>query len=272
VGELPIANSVYHSFQVRIEKRFSQGLQFLATYTLAKSIDDSSITSGDIAWLGGATSLQDPNNYQLERSVSQFDIPQVLQLAYVYEFPLGRGKKLGARWNSWVNGFLGGWKTNGIWRFSSGQPIQLGVSSGQSLPTYGGQRPNLLGQLNVNDRSKWFCSDPGCSYFSNQGTDPSAPDAVAVVPPPFTLGTAPRTLPNVRAPGINIANLSLFKEISLSKFREGMRLEFRAEAFNALNHPQFCGPDSTVDSGSFGQVTSLCTSPREIQMALKFYW
>jgi len=270
-GEPPVANSIYHAFQLRVEKRWSNGLQFLTTYTVSKSIDDASITSGDLGWLGGRTSLQDPNKRFLERSLSEFDIPQVLQFSYVYELPVGRGKRLGAKWNPWLSGVIGNWKTTGIWRFSSGQPISLGLSNSQSLPTYGGQRPNLVGQLTINDRSKWGCSDPGCGYFANQGSSP-APTDVVVPPPGFTLGTAPRTLPNVRSPGINLANLAIFKGIPLTRFREGMRLEYRVEAFNAFNRPHFCGPNDTVDSGSFGQVTSLCTSPREIQMALKFYW
>ena len=224
-----------------------------------------------MGWLGGRTSLQDPNKRFLERSLSEFDIPQVLQFSYVYELPVGRGKRLGARWNPWLSGVIGNWKATGIWRFSSGQPISLGLSNSQSLPTYGGQRPNLVGQLTINDRSKWACSDPGCGYFANQGSS-SAPTDVVVPPPGFTLGAAPRTLPNVRSPGINLANLAIFKGIPLTRFREGMRLEYRVEAFNAFNRPHFCGPNDTVDSGSFGQVTSLCTSPREIQMALKFYW
>jgi hypothetical protein len=101
-------------------------------------------------------------------------------------------------------------------------------------------------------------------YFANP--------EVAVAPAPFALGTAPRTLPNLRAPGINIANLSLFKEFSLGAIREGMRLEFRAEAFNALNHPHFAAPDSTVNGGSFGQIFYTTTAARQIQLALKLYF
>jgi len=83
-------------------------------------------------------------------------------------------------------------------------------------------------------------------------------------------------------PGTNTAGLSLFKEVPLGKVREGMRLQYRLESFNAFNHPQFCGPNGTVvasfvgsDSstyGNFGQVTSQRNSPREVQTALKLYW
>ena len=259
--ERPVADSIYNAFQLRVEKRFSRGLQFLATYTFSKSIDDASVHSGDTSWLGGAVSLQDPNKRYLERGLSQFDIPQVLQFSYVYELPIGRGKAVGANWSPWLNAILGGWQTNGIWRFTSGQPIGLGYdgTESQGLPTYGAQRPNLTGPLTRNTGSDFLNQ-----YFANP--------EVAVVPGDYALGTAPRTLSSVRTPGLNNANLSFFKEIPLSRFREGMRLEYRAEFFNAFNHPRFCGPDTTIDSGSFGKVRSQCNDPREIQMALKFYW
>jgi hypothetical protein len=101
-------------------------------------------------------------------------------------------------------------------------------------------------------------------YFSNP--------QVAVTPAPFTLGTGPPLLPNVRSPGAENGDLSLFKEIPLKKMREGSRLEFRLEAFNALNHPQFGGPNASVNSGSFGVVGSQINSPREVQLGLKLYW
>jgi len=107
---LPIASSIYHSFQLRVDKRFSHGLQFLATYTNSKSIDDASV--GVVSWMGGSSSLQNPNNRSLERSLSQFDIPHVLGLSYVYDLPFGKGRAFGSQWNPVVNAILGGWKTN----------------------------------------------------------------------------------------------------------------------------------------------------------------
>jgi carboxypeptidase family protein len=258
--EPPWANSIYHSFQLRVEKRFSNGLQFLATYTNQKSIDDSSVGGGGLTWLGGTLSnvLQDPNNRKLDRSISQFDISQILQFSYVYELPIGRGKHFGGNMHPALNAVIGGWQTNGIWRFDTGQPIILGLSGGQSIPTYGAQRPNLLGTLK---KAHPFSLD---QYFAN-------PD-VAVKPDPYAIGTAPKVLPNLRMPGTNIAELSLFKEFSLAALREGARLEYRIEAFNALNHPQFCGPNATVGTDNFGKITCQANSPRQVQMALKFYW
>jgi hypothetical protein len=256
----PWANSIYHALQIRAEKRFSHGLEALVTYTWSKSIDDSSTTSGSTSWLGGvANGPQDPNNRHLERSLSTFDIPQVLQFSYTYELPIGRGKAIGGNMPVVLNAIIGGWQTNGIWRFNDGRPLILSLSGGQSLPTYGGQRPDLTAPLHCNSGPDFLTN-----YFSNP--------EVAVAPPPFTLGTAPRTYGGCRQPGQANATLSLFKDFMLSKLREGARLQFRLEAFNALNHPQFDGPDTQVNGGNFGVITSTANSPREVQLALKLYF
>ena len=254
----PWANSIYNSLQVRVEKRFSKGLQLLGTYVFSKSIDNASVACGCTTWLGGATSLQDPNKRFLERSISQYDIPHVLQFSYVYQLPIGRGKQFGGNWNGVVDAFLGGWQTNGIWRFDDGMPIALGLSTSRALPTYGGQRPNLIGPLTRNTGSDWLNQ-----YFANPSN--------AVTPPPFTVGNAPREVGTARVPGTSTSALSFFKQFALP-VHEGTKLEFRAEAFNALNHPQFAGPNVTVGSSAFGKVTSQANSPRQVQLGLKLYF
>lgn len=255
----PVSNSIYNALQMRVEKRFSSGLQFLVTYAFSKAIDDASTTDDNITWLGGRVSLQDPNNRRLERGVSLYDITHVFQFSHVYELPFGHGKTIGNNWNPVVNGLLGGWQFNGIWTFDSGRPLSLSLRGAFTLPTYGTQRPDLIGTPKRNTGSDWMTQ-----YFAN-------PD-VFVAPPHYAVGNAPRNLPWIRTPGQRNATLSLFKEFSISRIREGMRLEYRIEALNAFNHPQFAAPHTTVGSDSFGTVTSQANAPREVQMALKLYF
>jgi hypothetical protein len=271
--EPPIANSIYHALQIRAEKRFSNGLQFLATYTFSKSIDDASLTSTNSGYLGSFASLQNPNYPGEERSLSSFDIPHVLQFSYTYELPIGRGKLIGSGLNPILNGIVGGWRTNGIWRFNSGRPINPMLYSSHSLPTYGPQRPNLIGKPH---RAGGKDSDWIQQYF----TSVDGGDFLAQ-PDYYAIGTAPRALGTVRNPGANNADLSIFKEFGLGKLREGTRLEYRLESFNTFNHPQFCGPDTTYidpslgishQDSNFGKIFYTCNAPRELQMALKFYW
>jgi hypothetical protein len=270
----PIANSIYHAAQFRMEKAFDNGLQFLVTYTVSKSIDDASATDDSFSFLGGGfatgnnagstIAVQDPNNLRPERAVSTFDIPQIFQVSYVYALPFGRGKKFASHMNVVLDAILGGWQTNGILSFDNGRPLTPYLAIGTAIPTYG-QRPNLMGTLQRDGKPQdWVNADPNVGYFSNPGA--------LTYPGDFALGDAPRTITNVRQPGVRNTTLSVFKEFSLARLREGARFEYRLEAFNALNHPQFNGPDAGVGSGTYGKVTSTVNSARQVQMGLKFYW
>jgi len=101
-------------------------------------------------------------------------------------------------------------------------------------------------------------------YFANP--------QVVVTPPAFAIGNAPRTTTRCRQPGESNANLSLYKQFSLASLREGAHIEFRLETYNALNHPQFLGPNTTLNSGSFGVITGQANQPRQAQAVLKVYW
>jgi hypothetical protein len=249
-----IANSIYHGLQLVAEKRYSNGLQFLASYTWSKSIDDSSNADQNITWLGSFDSLQDPNKPYLERSLSTFDIPHVFQLSYSYDLPIGRGRPFLGNMPRWAELIIGGWKTNGVWRISAGRPLSFSVADGNPIPTYGDQRPNIVGTPKRNHSSDWVDN-----YFVD--------NTVFQRPADFTLGNAPRALASVRTPRSFTTSLSLGKQFSI---REGMNFEFRIEANNALNHPVFGTPNTSVDDDNFGKVTYTSVGPREIQLGMKF--
>lgn len=273
----PVADSTYHALQVRAERSFANGLEFLVTYSWSKSIDNSSFQDYSNQFLGnggGSASLQDPYNPRGDRAVSVFDIPQVFQFSYDYEFPIGRGKAFGGNMNPILNAVVGGWQTSGIWTISDGRPLTL-TGGNASIPTYG-QRPELTAPLRRSSTSYQQLiatannPNPSGSYFSNPGA--------LQVPTDFTFGNAPRTTTSVLSPGTRNADLALFKEFPMKVLHEGMRLEFRAEANNALNHPQFRAPNTNVTSGTYGQIVPngsgkvTINSPRELQLGLKLYF
>ncbi|HSY91973.1 MAG TPA: carboxypeptidase regulatory-like domain-containing protein [Candidatus Binatus sp.] len=270
----PTADSSYDALQVRAERSFANGLEFLFTYTWSKSIDNSSFQDFSNQFLGnggGAASRQDPYNPRGDRAVSVFDIPQVFQVSYVYELPIGRGKALGGNMNPILNTIVGGWQTSGIVTISDGRPLTL-TGSHASIPTYG-QRPNLSAPLQRSSTSYQHLVNglaaPTASYFAN-------PNALSV-PPDFTFGNAPRTTTSVLSPGTRNAELALFKEFPMERVHEGMRIEFRAEATNALNHPQFKAPNTNAASGTYGQIVQgsngvTLSSARELQLGLKVYF
>ncbi len=261
---VPWANSIYNAAQLRVEKRFSQGLQFLFTYVFQKSLDDSSLGSSGYSFLTGGMATaepnaRDPNNLRLDRSLSAFSIPQIAQFSFIYELPFGRGRKYGANVDPLADAVLGGWQINGIYRVDNGLPLQLGLCGGctVSLPTYGNQYPDLLAPLQVAGTGNLN------QYFANP--------QVAVRPAPYTDGNAPRVLPNARMPGTDNLTASLFKEVPL-RFREAARLQIRLEAFNVLNRVQFAVPDTNAGDATFGQITAQANQPRQVQAALKLYF
>lgn len=254
----PIANSTYHSLQLTAEKRYSNGLQFLASYVWSKSIDDSSVPDDNTTWLGSFTSLQDPNKPWLERSLSTFDIPSVFQFSYTWDIPVGHGRAFFNQMPGVLEAIIGGWRTNGVWRVADGRPLAFSTYDGTSLPTYGAQRPNIVGKLK---RTRGKDSDWINSYIAN-------PDALQL-PPVYTLGDAPRATGAVRSPLSFNSNMSLNKDFSLAAVREGMTLELRLEAENALNHPVFGTPDTAVDDPNFGVINYTSNSPRQVQLGAK---
>ena len=250
-----IANSSYHSLQLLAEKRYSNGLQFLVTYVWSKSIDDSSQADDNVTWLGSFTSLQDPNKPWLERSLSTFDIPSVIQFSYTYDLPFGRKRAMLGNMPRWADAIVGGWKTNGIWRIADGRPLTFTLADGNSIPTYGTVRPNISGTPKRNHGSDWVDN-----YFADT--------SIFSRPDDFTLGNAPRALGSIRSPWSFTTDLSLAKQFPI---REEMFLEIRLEARNAFNHPVFGTPDTTVDDGNFGMVLYQSgNGPREMQLAVKF--
>jgi hypothetical protein len=207
--------------------------------------------------LGGIISLQDPNKPYLERSLSSFDVPQTFQASYVYALPFGRGRQFLGGSSRLVDAFLGGWVTNGVWRLSEGRPLAMTLADGTALPTYGSQRPNIIGTPKRNHEHGWINN-----YFTNPG--------VFVLPPIYTLGDTPRTIPTVRSPRNFRVDLSLLKIFSLAGVRPGMSIETRIEASNAFNHPVFGTPNTSVDDPNFGIISYTSSQPRNVQLGIRF--
>ncbi len=255
----PVANSEYHAMQLTAEKRYSNGLQFLASFVWSKSMDDSSLQDDNTSYLGSFTSLVDPNKPWLERSLSTFDIPYVYQFSYTYDLPVGHGKAFLSHMPAVLDAIVGGWKTNGVWRISYGRPIAFSTyNGGTPLPTFGGQRPNLTGRPM---RSKGSDSYWINNFLANPG--------VVQLPAPYAFGNAPRVTGVIRTPTAFNTSMSAEKEFSLARLHEGMAFELRLEAENALNHPVFGTPPTDVGDPNFGIISYTSNSPRQVQLGAK---
>jgi hypothetical protein len=247
-------DTIYHSMNVKPEKRFHQGGTILAAYTWSKNIGD--IETG-MSWLEASqiAGIQDNNNLRQERAVSGFDVPQRLVISYVYDLPIGHGKKLLGNLTGVADRIMSGWGINGISTFQKGFPLTLNTSSNSTDSFGGGSRPNYVGGCDI--------SEPGSSQSKlNQWFNTSCFTA----PPSATFGNLGRTMTVVRQPGIANYDFSLFKN---TKITERVGLQFRTEFFNIFNRVQFGPPGETLGNAQFGVISSQLNTPRLIQFALR---
>ncbi len=247
------SGSHYNAITLKLDKRMSHGLSLLVSYTGSKMMDNA---ASAVSYLGPSSgTYANQFNPKAEFGLSTQDVSRLLSIGYVYELPFGRGQQFLAHENGWVDHLIGGWQTNGLIQSDTGTPIVLsGAQDNTGLLTLG-QRPTEL---------------PGDPNISNKTLNHYFNTAIFVQPAKFTIGNAPRALPNARNPGYTDADLSLFKNNFLGS-GERYNIQFRLEAFNALNHPNFSAPDTGVNDGTkFGQITGEASNNRELQLAVKF--
>jgi hypothetical protein len=239
------ASSTYNALQLSLEKRFSKGLSFLAGYTWSKAIDDGS------AW---NSAMLNVFNFHAERGLSTFDTRNRFVASYTYDLPFGRGRTFGSNWSGVTNQILGGWQTNGILTFQSGNPLDVQVGLTTLTGTNTATRPDVIGNPNNfnHDPALWFNTADFTRSFLGR------------------FGDAGRDV--VIGPGTADFDFALLKRFPL--FSENRYLQFRSEFFNIANHPNFDNPNGTLVSPSFGRVTSAGASDprlssRQIQFALR---
>jgi hypothetical protein len=244
-------NSNYHALQARFQQRLSHGLTALASYTWSKSIDDA---SNFFSSAGDPNFPQNSYNVAAERGRSNFDVRHRLSLSYSYALPFGQGRQYLAD-DGWVSTLLSGWETYGIVTLQSGRPFTVALLSeidnsgtGRSILGFGANdRPNVVSNPDLSNPTtlQWFNT------------------AAFAFPAPGTFGNAGRNI--LDGPGFQNVNVSLMKN---TKLTERVKLQFRAEAFNLFNHPNFNLPDNFLGSPTFGRISS-ARDPRHIQFGLK---
>jgi hypothetical protein len=243
--------SNYNAMVVSLEKRLSQGLSALASFTWSRALGAAPFIQEGI----NGASIQDPLNIAREYGPLEFDVVRRFVASYLYELPFGRGKQFLNQTSRAVDLIFGGWQFNGITTFQGGFPLTptLSYSLGKGDTN---SRPNLIG-------------DP--TKTSHQPHDWITPAAFAI--PTNAEIAAGNFYGNqgvgvVRSPGMVNFDFSLFKTFEV---REGIRLQFRSEFFDATNTPYFGRPGSvglTVGTSTFGKITT-AGDPRVVQLGLK---
>ncbi len=231
----PIGYSWYHALQLRAEKRFSRGYTFQAAYTFSKLMEATEFLNDS-----------DPMPYEV---ISNFDRPHRIAVSGIVELPFGKGRKLASDIPGWLNQIIGGWQINAVVQRQAGPPVSFG---------------NIIFRGNLQDiplaksrRSidRWFNTDAGFERNPQRQLTSN-------------IRTFPLRLSGVRGDGQARWDLSAIKYFPI---KERFKLQFRAEAYNAWNHPNFGNPNpnTTVTSGAFGTIRGQVRLPRQFQLALK---
>jgi hypothetical protein len=240
-------NMAYNALQTSLRKRFSRDLSFDAHYTWGKGLG---VTGGDIGayYQGDADgNVQNFFNPRADRGPTVGDVAHRFVADWVYNLP-----RL-ANTNGFVRHALGGWEASGIFSARSGEAVVIVQRAPDDVPS----RSDYVGGRTVIPNWRQTSLTTGCRPGINCGVQYLNVSAFVKVPEspvsrlPIRPGTAGTGL--VRGPGFWSLDFSLGKNF---KVKEGVRLQFRADMFNALNHVNYGGPDSNIDSPFFGQIRS----------------
>jgi len=287
---LNVGSSNFNSLNLRVEKRMSKGLTVVENFIWSKLIETDS-------WLNNTDTRP-------ERRISTWDHPVRFVTAVSYELPIGRGKLLNLD-SRLVDSIVGGWQVNGIYTWQSGAPLQWTNGSTNNPGDYAlCSQPTAKGTVNA--LAKGLCVDeamttifpaqyvsaqalgfnsrqvaPGATSFDTSrivtGTSPSSCSApitaaqCAVLQSAgqfaFHIRTLPTTNAGLRQDANNNFDASVIKKFSIN---ERMYFQFRAEAFNVLNHPTFNAPNLVATNSAFGTITGQANRPRQLQLGLRF--
>jgi len=237
-------SSYFNSLDVRLEKRFSQGLSVIGNYMYSKLIERDS-------YLNAIDPLP-------EKRISPFDHTHHFVAAFSYELPFGEGRSVDLR-SRWSNLLFGGWVVNGIYTYQTGAPI---VWTNSDYVYLGGPfdlNPRQTGETLVSGK------EVPVPAFNTAVFDTNKNDQFQ-----FHIRTFPTTFGNFRADGINNLDASILKNFNVT---ESIYLQLRLEAFNALNHPTFDAAQvSSPVSSSFGVINKQANLSRQVQLGARLVW
>ena len=263
--------SDFNALDVKVQKRFTRGITLLAAYTWSSNWDN----------IWGASSTLNPGNngpadiYNISKEYARAinDIPNRATFSGTYDLPFGRGKQFLAGSSKWLDLVVGGWRFNDITIIQNGAPIAISQTTNtNSALGNSTTRPTMVAGVNPcgsgspeGRLSNYFnvnaFTQTGVSFKTTTSPITGLP-VVSQVNTPGLYGNQPRTS-NCYGPGYVNSDLSLNKNFNIT---ERVHAEFRAEALNAFNTPQFNGPTNTIGSGTAGQITGTLGFPRLIQL------
>ncbi|MBL8296499.1 MAG: TonB-dependent receptor, partial [Bryobacterales bacterium] len=247
----------YHGLLASAEKRMGRGLQFKGAYTFSKTLaKNGARSSGNIGQVQNPFDLRQNDGYSVD------NVPHRFTGNFIFELPLGRGKKFGGNMPKALDLIIGGWQASGIFTLHSGYHLTAPTISAANCNSSPNNlcRPDLIGDF--------FLGGSGLvtPRWSRDAFDwPLNTAKHAAQAPRF--GSAQMNM--LRGNATNTSDIGIFKNFV---FKENYRFEFRTEMFNAFNHTNFANPNTSVENANFGRTFSTGVPPRTIQFGLKFYW
>jgi Carboxypeptidase regulatory-like domain len=251
-----IAN--YNGLQLKVNHNFSHGFAFLAGYTWSKALNNSDGTFVGEGQRGGT--FQNSFNRGADYGLAGQDVRQRVTVGYVWELPVGKGRRYLATSGALANTLLGGWQANGITSFSSGSPLTAFQSYNCANSDAGKIRPDAVVGMSPNDLAHGRPRGQQVAEFF----DTSAFQECNPPSGTYRFGTAGRN--TIIGPGTFDNDFAMFKNIPI---KERANAQFRVEFFNLFNRPIFGQPGTTLGTPQFGTLSSTAIDPREIQLALK---
>lgn len=238
VTDVPIGSQRYDSFQAKINRRFSKGLTFTVSLTLAKTLERIAVLNAQ------DVNLTDLTATQLEKRLTQYDVPRQISYIGSYDLPVGRGRHYFNGMPKLVDGFLGGWTFSGVYMTHSGYPFDFPNAApleARSAKLSDSQRDQLAQKAG---RTQF---DPSYDKYFDTTLFPTVAGPAA-----FTLRNFPTRFPDVRSKPLNVIDFSAYKEF---KFVDRVRWQLRVDAHNLANFPWFASLQSNnVTNAQFGQL------------------
>jgi hypothetical protein len=252
-----LADSITHQLQAKFEKRLSANWSALAAYTWQHTIGQTA----ENEWNGP----QNVYNLRAERGDQAPDFRNQFTSEWSYNLPFGPGQKF-LRGNGLSKIVVWGWQSEGILAFYSGEAFTPALSYDPTNTSSGAPRPDVVGNPHN------FANTPGGSCSGSQTIlcwfNPGAYAIPSLAPgQTFATNFGDAGAGTLRGPAQYNVDTSIFKDF---KLREALDMEFRAEAFNVFNRPQFAIPNADVDTSQAGTISSTVHSARQLQFAFKF--
>lgn len=284
-----LGQSTYEAMLVKVERRFHNGLNLLASYTFSKTLTDADSALPAFAQFSGGGFAQNPYNLKGEKSLSYQDIPHTLVVSYIYELPVGKGKKFLNK-GGIVDKALGGWQIGGVQRYQSGQPLSFSCATG--IPGFSSffsgciRFDRVPGQPLLSPNAGSFnqaaasnSNNSGCTEAANgtfTATGPTYFNCAAFIDPNasglvtqrgYALGDMPRVTGEVRSQKYFNEDFSIIKHWGIT---EGQQLTLKGELVNAFNRHVFSRPDTGPGDGTFGAVFGTVDGSRKVQLQLRY--